>query len=65
MLDAAILRGNIEALRIYAEAEEQRTATEDDSAVGSFKRGLSAAYGDMARKLGVAEHAEIRTEGSV
>jgi hypothetical protein len=48
------LRANIEALRVYAEGKEA-----DVSVDSSFRNGLAAAYGDIARKLAVASHGDF------
>lgn len=46
------LKTNIAHVRKYAEGKE----TEFTGASREFRRGMAAAYGDMARKLAVTEH---------
>lgn len=62
--ETARLRENIDRLRQYAEASESEYDNDGDCAMSSYRRGMAAAYGDMARKLAVAEHGEIITGGN-
>lgn len=53
--DIARLRTNIAHVREYAEGK----AAQFNGNSREFRRGMAAAYGDVARKLVVAEHADF------